>query len=153
MRVRTREVAQHPPWVRRCGDVHVLPPNPLTHRTEPPGQLGEPAMFTIHVVPNWSTHIPNVSPHICCSRGTATVPPSASLSHQPRSLSASSPLRLTLIVLPGVWSIPGGVSAPMRVKPSGVSSMPCMIMSAPGALGSPYWPNVLMLSSPPKTPW
>jgi hypothetical protein len=34
-----------------------------------------PAMFTIHGVPNWSVHMPNVSPHICCSSGMATVPP------------------------------------------------------------------------------
>jgi len=37
-------------------------------------------MFTIQAMPNWSTHMPNSSPHICFSRGTDTVPPSDSFS-------------------------------------------------------------------------
>ena len=37
-------------------------------------------MLTIHWTPNWSTHMPNSSPHICFSRGTVTVPPSDSCS-------------------------------------------------------------------------
>ena len=38
------------------------------------------AMLTSQVMPNWSTHMPNSSPHICVSSGTDTVPPLESLS-------------------------------------------------------------------------
>jgi hypothetical protein len=31
-------------------------------------------MLTSHATPNWSTHMPNSSPHICFSRGTDTLP-------------------------------------------------------------------------------
>jgi hypothetical protein len=37
-------------------------------------------MLTIQGMPNWSTHMPNSSPHICFSKGTDTVPPSDSFS-------------------------------------------------------------------------
>ncbi len=37
-------------------------------------------MSTIQMMPNWSTHMPNSSPHICFSRGTDTVPPAESFS-------------------------------------------------------------------------
>ena len=55
------------------------------------------------------------------------------------------------MLLPGLRSIPGGVSAPMSVKPWSVSSMPCMILSAIGESGSPYSPKVFRVSVPPKT--
>ena len=41
-------------------------------------KVGQPygwLMLTIHPMPNWSTHMPNSSPHICFSKGTDTVPP------------------------------------------------------------------------------
>ena len=57
------------------------------------------------------------------------------------------------MLVPGLWSMPGGVSAAMILKPEGVSRLPCMMPSAPGWLGSPYSPNVLTVSSPPKVSW
>ena len=47
-----------------------------------------------------------------------------------------------------------GVSAPIRVSPSSVTNMPCMILSC-SAGSSLAWksPNVLNVSSPPKTDW
>jgi hypothetical protein len=42
-----------------------------------------------------------------------TVPPSDSFSQYRRSMSPSSPLRLTVMVLPGLKSVPGGVSDAM----------------------------------------
>ncbi len=42
-------------------------------------QRGGP-MFTIHEMPNGSTHMPNSSPHICFSSGMTTLPPFESLS-------------------------------------------------------------------------
>ncbi len=52
---------------------------------------------------------------------------------------------------PGLRSIPGGVSAPMIVKPWSVSSMPCMILSAIGESAWPNSPKVFSASVPPKT--
>lgn len=49
----------------------------------PRGRAGQPCdwpMFTIHAMPNRSTHMPNSSPHICVSRGTDTAPLSESFS-------------------------------------------------------------------------
>jgi superfamily I DNA/RNA helicase len=43
-------------------------------------QPSDPLMLTIHGTPKRSVHIPNTSPHICLSSGTATVPPSDSFS-------------------------------------------------------------------------
>lgn len=37
-------------------------------------------MLTIQATPNWSSHMPNSSPHICFSRGTDTLPLPDSLS-------------------------------------------------------------------------
>ena len=42
------------------------------------GQPCDPAILTIQSMPNLSRHMPNSSPHICFSSGTATVPPSES---------------------------------------------------------------------------
>ena len=53
--------------------------------------------------------------------------------------------------VPGRYSIPGGVSAAISVKPLSVSSMPCMILSASGVSGAPYSPKVLRVRVPPKT--
>lgn len=46
------------------------------------GSVGQPdsVMFTIHGSPNLSVHMPNVSPHICFSRGIFMSPPADSLS-------------------------------------------------------------------------
>ncbi len=38
------------------------------------------AMLTIQATPNWSSHMPNSSPHICFSSGTETLPPADSFS-------------------------------------------------------------------------
>ena len=57
------------------------------------------------------------------------------------------------MLLPTWCSIPGGVSAAISVKPLGVTSCPCMILSAMGESGCPNSPKVLSVSSPPKTPW
>ena len=79
------------------------------------------------------------------------MPAADSLSQYSRSSSASSPLRLTVIVFPGVNSIPGGVSLPMSVNPLVVSSWPCMMLSAPGPSPAPKSPKVLTVNVPPKT--
>ncbi len=57
------------------------------------------------------------------------------------------------MLVPGLYSIPAGVSAPITVKPAGVSSWECMILSASGESGWPYSPKVFRASSPPSTPW
>jgi len=98
-------------------------------------------MLTIQGTPNWFTHMPNWSPHICFSRGIDTLPPPDSFSQWPRSSSVSSPLRLTAMLSPGLKSIPGGVSAPISVKPPSVSSLLCMILSASGASCAPNSPK------------
>ena len=58
-----------------------------------------------------------------------------------------------VICEPDVYSMPSGVSAPIRAKPPAVVSMACMTRSAPSADFSPYSPKVLIVSSPPKTDW
>src|SRR5690606_22399737 len=108
-------------------------------------------MLTSHGTPKRSVHMPKTSPHICFSSGTDTEPPSDSFSQQPRSSLSSSPLRLTDMPPGGSYSTPGGLSAPISIRPEGLSSMPCMILSACGVSASPNSPNVLSRSSPPKT--
>src|SRR5680860_186883 len=65
--------------------------------------------------------------------------------------SASSPLRLTVMLLPALYSSPGGLSAHMRVKPPSVSSKPCITWSACVWPCSPNSPNVRGSNVPPKT--
>jgi hypothetical protein len=43
-------------------------------------QAGGWVMLTIQGMPNWSTHMPNSSPHICFSNGIVTMPPPDNLS-------------------------------------------------------------------------
>jgi hypothetical protein len=53
--------------------------------------------------------------------------------------------------MPGLCSIPDGVSAAMSVNPLSVSSMPCMILSASAESSAPNSPNVFSAKVPPKT--
>ena len=69
----------------RCPDLRERAPVDGERRrramsAHPASDAGQPAMFTIQLIPNLSVHMPNSSPHICFSSGTETVPPSASLS-------------------------------------------------------------------------
>ena len=104
------------------------------------GSVRGAPMLTIQPMPNRSTHMPNSSPHICFSSGTATC-----------RLGQLGPVAAQLVgvvaaeadgdVVAGVVVHPGGVSAPINVKPLSVSSIPCMILSAFG-VPRPYSPNV-----------
>ena len=55
------------------------------------------------------------------------------------------------MIVPSWYSIPGEVSAAIRVYPLSVSSWPCMMPSASGASGAQYSPKVLNVKVPPKT--
>ena len=93
-------------------------------------------MLTIQAMPNRSVHMPNSSPHICFSSGTVTVPPSDELVPVAAQLVAVVAAEADRdVVARAVTSMPGGVSAPISVKPLGVSSWPCMILSAIGGVG------------------
>ncbi len=56
------------------------------------------------------------------------------------------------MLFPGLYDIPGGVSAAMSMKPLPVSSMLCMILfaSSPPAV-APKSPKVFTVRVPPKT--
>src|SRR5205823_13322909 len=83
-----RAVAEDPATVRLLSDprdrvpAHGAPDDP--QRRVLHGPAGRQAcgwvMLTIQGMPNWSTHMPNSSPHICFSMGSVTVPPADSLS-------------------------------------------------------------------------
>ena len=49
--------------------------------------------------------------------------------------------------------MPGGVSAPISVKPLGVVSWECITRLASGASASPNSLKVLIVSSPPRAAW
>jgi len=54
------------------------PPGPVSRGW--PAQACVSLMLTIQGMPNRSVHMPNTSPHICFSSGTATVPSADSFS-------------------------------------------------------------------------
>ncbi|WP_408630186.1 hypothetical protein [Amycolatopsis mongoliensis] len=56
----------------------------------------------------------------------------------------------TEMFVPGVWSIPVGVSAAISLKPFSATSWACMIFSASAPSGDPNSPNVFTVRVPPK---
>jgi hypothetical protein len=58
-------------------------------------QAGVPVMLTSQLTPNLSVSMPKLSPHGALLSGIVTLPPSLSLSQNPRSAASSSPLRDT----------------------------------------------------------
>ena len=62
--------------VKRARPGRVLPAPGVEIRVELAAQA---EMLTSQLIPNWSTHMPNMSPQAAFSSGIITVPPSASL--------------------------------------------------------------------------
>ena len=109
-------------------------------------------MLTIQVTPNWSTHMPNSSPHICLSSGHGHGAAVGELLPVAAQLVGVVAAEADGHGVPACGCIPGGVSEAISVKPLSVSSVPCMILSA-SASGLGELAEGVQVSSPPKTHW